>query len=223
LNLLPKAQVIGFSPSTTPLSNHLTCSVRRNGRSDSRVFANAKQCAERNAETASNGVIHVNGASSFPKLVQSEIVGLPASLEGDQGAFGEHCEELLKRSATGLADLCAREAFVISGEITETDMERLVESLMREEGQSMEDYRERAIMSGKIDEFFREGRTYSALKEESCLGATDATEIARTMQVIVDVVLAGDGRSATDYNCRAHLFAKSAEVFPFINDEVLSN
>lgn len=104
--------------------------------------------------------------------------------------------------------LSARDTFANGGDITELNMERLVDALLKEEGQSMEDYQRRGTFFSLIAEFFRQRRAYSAEMDEH-------TRAARTMQIVVDSILAEDGRSATDYNARAQFFAKSAEVFPF--------
>lgn len=105
-----------------------------------------------------------------------------------------------------------REAFANGGGITELSMDRLVDSLLKEDGQSAEDYQRRAKYFDLIAEFFRQGKAYSVQTEEPAYAA-------RTMQNLVDSILANDGRSAADYNVRAQFFAKSAEVFPF-NAEV---
>lgn len=195
-----EVQGIHIAAANRSLPKRLIVSVRKS-RSDRRVSANASQCAERIAETAVKGVIQVANAFAVPELVDSERIAA-------------HCQELLRRTA--VADMRAREAFAVSGDITEANMERLVEYLLGEEGQANEDYQQRATMFYKIAEFFSQGRAYSPPTEEEFW--TGAAEIAS----IVDVVLAGEGRSATDYNCRAQLFAKSAEVFPF-RTEVRSN
>ncbi|CAM6127595.1 unnamed protein product [Calypogeia fissa] len=98
----------------------------------------------------------------------------------------------------------AREAFATRGEITEVDMDRLVDTLLQE-GQSAKDYQRRAIFFNLIAEFFQQGKAFSAENDDS----------RTSMQTLVDLILAEDGRSATDYNARAQFFAKSAEVFPF--------
>lgn len=108
----------------------------------------------------------------------------------------------------------AREAFANGGEITELGMDRLVDSLLKEEGQSAEDYQRRAKFFHLIAEFFRQGKAFSSAETDAPSG-----HAARTMQSLVDSILAKDGRSAADYNVRAQFFAKSAEIFPF-NAEV---
>lgn len=208
---LSGAHEIRFPAATPSLPNRLVRSVT-NGRARRRISANAGQCAERNAETDAKKMIQVADSSTF---VDSEIrTALLASLEGDGITIGENWLDLLRRSR--LADMQASEAFATSRDITEAKMERLVESLLHEEGQSTEDYRQRAIMFGKIAEFFSQRKSYIVERRKNSW--TGASEISRTMQVIVDDVLAEEGRSATDYNCRAQLFAKSAEVFPFTAD-----
>ncbi|CAM6097513.1 unnamed protein product [Calypogeia fissa] len=207
-----EAQEIRSPQSMASFLNRLVCSVA-NGRSLRPISASARQIHERNGRTAAKNTM--NGACPCA-FVDSEITALPAALESTGTSIEERCHDLLKRSE--LPDLSAREAFIISEDITEANMERLVQSLVQEEGQSMEDYRQRAIMFAKIAEFFSQRKAYSAEEEKSWTGA----DVARTMQAMVDVVLAEEGRSAKDYSYRAQLFRKSAEVFPFMADSLSS-
>lgn len=139
----------------------------------------------------------------YPKIASTS----PAEIEAFQSRRGSEAarDELAALNDGGRS---AREAFANGGEITELGMERLISSLLKEEGQSAEDYQRRAIFFHLIAEFFRQGKAYRAEVDEP-------GRDARTMQILVDSILAEDGRSATDYNARAQFFAKSAEVFPF--------
>lgn len=201
-DLLSGAQEIRVSALSQSLPDQHPIRSATNGRALSLISANAGKCAERNAETAAKNITPAAGYYTF---VDSEITALPAAREGNRMAIGGH---YIGREA--------RKALAITGDITVANMESLVESLLSEKGQSTEDYRQRAEMFGKIAEFFSKRRVDNAEQKRFWTGG--ASEIASTMQVIVDVVLAEEGRSATDYKCRAQLFAKSAEVFPFTAD-----
>ncbi|KAL2631669.1 hypothetical protein R1flu_016355 [Riccia fluitans] len=94
-------------------------------------------------------------------------------------------------------------------------IDRLLESLpMYDQGRSAEHYRIRAVVYGRIGEYFskleKKSRSYE-VKEKNESGLDVKLLIA--MQQFTDFILAAEGQSSADYNCRAHFFKNSAEIF----------
>ncbi|KAL3689541.1 hypothetical protein R1sor_015850 [Riccia sorocarpa] len=95
-------------------------------------------------------------------------------------------------------------------------IDRLLESLpVYDQGRSAEHYRIRAAVYGRIAEYFskadKKSRSYEVKdkKEENRLDV----KLLTAMQQLADFILAEEGQTSADYNCRAKFFENSAEIF----------
>ncbi|KAG6552660.1 hypothetical protein Mapa_005607 [Marchantia paleacea] len=106
---------------------------------------------------------------------------------------------------------------------SEAVIERLLESLpIYDQGTSAEHYRIRAVVYGKIGQYFSKGqvRKYNTVNNKQ--NAKDSVKMLTAMQQLADLILAEEGRSAADYNCRAQFFQNSAEIFCFSGDDSIA-
>ncbi|BFI32344.1 hypothetical protein MPTK2_4g05020 [Marchantia polymorpha subsp. ruderalis] len=103
---------------------------------------------------------------------------------------------------------------------SEALIDRLLESLpIYDQGTSTEHYRIRAVVYGKIGEYFSKGQVRDNNTLETKQNAMDSVKMLTAMQQLADLILAEEGRSAADYNCRAQFFQNSAEIFCSSGDE----